>query len=414
MIERLHSFLPRTGAAARPAPVSDADITGLLNSILRAAVTEGASDIHFEPKERGLLVRFRLDGETRVHAELPLAQRDAVIARGKIQGGLDITEKRLPQDGRAVFQEGSRRYHLRLSTLPTAHGENLVIRLLDQTMPHQPFEQLGLAEEQAAAMQAALTGPPGLIYLTGPTGSGKTTTLHAALHLLDQPGRVIHTLEDPVEYEFASLCQTEIREKIGLTFAAALRGLLRQDPNIILVGETRDAETAGLAIEAALTGHRVLSTLHTNDALTAIPRLRKLHIESHLIAATLRLVAAQRLVGRLCPECREPHPENTRLAERLALADAQFFRPKGCAACHGRGYRGRLAIHEVIPAGPFEALIEAEAPLSEFITRRDQGGYATLRQRGLAAAAAGDTSLAEVERVLGFFTGPEGPQPNNP
>jgi len=411
MMKRLQTLLPR---GAEAAPASGPDVTGQLEGILRAAVTEGASDIHFEPKERGLAIRFRLDGETRLHADLPLSQRDPLIARGKILGGLDITEKRLPQDGRAVFHEAKRRYHLRLSTLPTAHGENLVIRLLDQTMPRQPFEQLGLAEQQAADLREALTGPPGLIYLTGPTGSGKTTTLHAALHLLDQPGRVIHTLEDPVEYEFASLCQTEIREKIGLTFASALRGLLRQDPNIILVGETRDAETAGLAIEAALTGHRVLSTLHTNDALTAIPRLRKLHIESHLIAATLRLVAAQRLLGQLCPECKERHPESARLAERHGLGTAEFFRPKGCPACHGRGYRGRLAIHEVIPTAPFEALIEAEAPLSEFLTRRDQAGYVTLRQRGLAAAAVGHTSLAEVERVLGIFTGPTGPQPANP
>lgn len=256
------------------------DPTRAFDAILRAAASEGASDIHFEPKEDGLFVRFRLDGEMHSHARLPVAQREALLARGKIFGGMDITEKRLPQDGRAVLKERGRRFHLRLSTLPTVHGESLVIRLLDQTMPGQDFAQLGLAEPQADALRAALAGPAGLIYLTGPTGSGKTTTLHAALHALDHQGRVIHTLEDPVEYEFPGIRQTEIREKIGLTFATSLRALLRQNPDILLVGETRDAETAQLAIRAALTGHLVLSTLHTNDALAAIPRLRDLGVES--------------------------------------------------------------------------------------------------------------------------------------
>ena len=271
---------------------------------------EGASDVHFEPKEDGLVVRFRLDGEMHGHLRLPVAQREALLARGKIFGGMDITEKRLPQDGRAVLREKGRRFHLRLSTLPTVHGESLVIRLLDQTMPSQDFSQLGLAPPQAEALRASLAGPAGLVYLTGPTGSGKTTTLHAALHSLDHEGRVIHTLEDPVEYEFVGIRQTEIREKIGLTFATSLRALLRQNPDILLVGETRDAETAQLAIRAALTGHLVLSTLHTNDALAAIPRLRDLGVESFLLAASLRLVAAQRLVRRLCAECKAPHPEN--------------------------------------------------------------------------------------------------------
>jgi type II secretory ATPase GspE/PulE/Tfp pilus assembly ATPase PilB-like protein len=299
----------------RPAPVlPNIDSTGeasrMLDAILRAAANEGASDIHFEPKEGGLLVRFRLDGEMRDHTTVALAQRDALLSRGKIYGGMDITERRLPQDGRATLKEGGRRYHLRLSTVPTVYGENLVVRLLDQTMPAQSLDELGLTSVQAQAMRDALTGPAGLILLTGPTGSGKTTTLHAALHALDHRGRVIHTLEDPVEYEFTAIRQTEIREKIGLTFAASLRALLRQNPDVMLVGETRDAETAQLAIRGALTGHLVLSTLHTNDALSAIPRLRDLGVESFLIAASLRLVAAQRLVRRLCPACRQTHPEN--------------------------------------------------------------------------------------------------------
>ena len=242
--------------------------------------------------------------------------------------------------------------------------------------------------------------PLTLIYLTGPTGSGKTTTLHSALHALDHHGRVIHTLEDPVEYEFAAIRQTEIREKIGLTFATALRALLRQNPDVLLVGETRDAETAQLAVRAALTGHLVLSTLQTNDALAAIPRLRDLGVEPFLLAAALWLVAAQRLVRRLCPDCKAPHPDSPWLAAHYLLPNAQLFRAVGCPACRCRGYRGRLAIHEVIPAEKFLALISADAPLAELAALRAREGHATLWQRGVAAAAAGETTVEEVARVL--------------
>ena len=399
MLAAFQRFRGAPRAAGTP-PETGGDATRTLDGILRAAATDGASDIHFEPKEDGLLVRFRLDGEMREHLRLPVAQRDALLARGKIFGGMDITEKRLPQDGRAVLRDRNRRFHLRLSTLPTVYGESLVVRLLDQTMPNQNFEELGLGSPQAAALREALAGPAGIIFLTGPTGSGKTTTLHAALHALDHQERVIHTLEDPVEYEFPSIRQTEIREKIGLTFASSLRALLRQNPDILLVGETRDAETAQLAVRAALTGHLVLSTLHTNDALSAIPRLRDLGVESFLLAASLRLVAAQRLVRRLCAECREPHPENTRLRELHRMPDARFHRAVGCAACRNRGYRGRLAIHEVIPSAKFLPLIAADAPLAELFALRDREGCATLWQHGLAAAAAGHTTIEQVARVL--------------
>ncbi len=399
MLDLLQNFRGRAVAAARPAE-TNGDPTRMLDAFLRAAVAEGASDVHCEPKEDGLLIRFRLDGEMRDHIRLPLAHRDAFLARGKIFGGMDITEKRLPQDGRATLHDGARRFHLRLSTLPTVHGESLVIRLLDQSMPAQAFDRLGFLPAQATALNHALHGPAGLIFLTGPTGSGKTTTLHSALHALDHRGRVIHTLEDPVEYEFAAIRQTEIREKIGLTFATALRALLRQNPDVLLVGETRDAETAQLAIRAALTGHLVLSTLHTNDALAAIPRLRDLGVETFLLAAALRLVAAQRLVRRLCPECKAPHRENERLAERHRLPHAEFFRAVGCPACDGRGFRGRLAIHEVIPAEKFLPLVAANAPLADLAALRDREGHTTLWQRGLAAAVAGETTVEEVARVL--------------
>lgn len=390
----------RPGSALPVEADAGGDATRTLNAILRTAAAERASDIHFEPKEDGLLVRFRVDGEMRDHASLPVAQRDPLVARGKIFGGMDITERRLPQDGRAVLNDSGRRFHLRLCTLPTVHGESLVIRLLDQTMPAHSLEALGFGQNQAESLRTALTGPAGLIYLTGPTGSGKTTTLHSALHALDHGGRVIHTLEDPVEYEFQKIRQTEIREKIGLTFATALRAVLRQNPDILLVGETRDAETAQLAIRAALTGHLVLSTLHTNDALAAIPRLRDLGVESFLLAASLRLVAAQRLVRRLCPECREPHRDRERLREKHGLPEAQFCQPVGCPACQGSGYRGRLAIHEVVSVEKFLPLIAADAPLAELAALRDREGFATLWQRGLSAAADRLTTVEQIARVL--------------
>ncbi|MBX3738940.1 MAG: type II/IV secretion system protein [Candidatus Didemnitutus sp.] len=368
--------------------------------VLRAAAADGASDIHCEPKEDGVLIRFRVDGETRDHASLGLAERDAFLARGKIFAGMDITEKRLPQDGRAAFEAEGRRLHIRASTLPTVHGESLVFRLLDQTMPNQSLEQLGLTPEEADAVREALRGPAGLHYITGPTGSGKSTTLHATLRVFDAGKRVLHALEDPVEYEVRAIRQTEIRERIGLTFASALRALLRQNPDVILVGETRDAETAQLAIRAALTGHTVLSTLHTNDALSAIPRLRDLGIESFLLAASLRLVAAQRLVRMLCPACRSRHPDNARLRERHQAKDGNFMRAVGCPACRQRGYRGRVAIHEVIPMGRFLSLIAADAPAEELAALRDRLAIPTLRSRGVAAAATGLTTLEEIERVL--------------
>ncbi|MDP3069634.1 MAG: GspE/PulE family protein [Opitutaceae bacterium] len=397
MLDFLQTFRGRS----QPVPLRpEPDASRTFDDVLRSAVAEGASDVHCEPKETGLLLRFRIDGEMREHRLLPVAERDALIARGKIFGGMDITEKRLPQDGRATLHENGKRLNLRLSTLPTVYGECLVVRILDQTMPAQSFEELGLASSQAAALHRALTGPAGLIFLTGPTGSGKTTTLHSALHALDHRRRAIHTLEDPVEYEFSGIRQTEIREKIGLTFAGSLRALLRQNPDILLVGETRDAETAQLAVRAALTGHLVLSTLHTNDALAAIPRLRDLGVESFLLASALRLVAAQRLVRRLCDACKAPHPDNARLAEEHALPSATFFRARGCPVCRERGFRGRIAIHEVVPAEKFLPLITAHAPLADLAALRDRERLPTLWHRGLLAAARGDTTLEEVARVL--------------
>ncbi|AHF92529.1 type II secretion system protein E [Opitutaceae bacterium TAV5] len=402
LFEKVSAHFPRFSAPELPPGADAPDVTRILQSTLTAAAEEEASDVHFEPKEDCLLVRFRIDGAMLEHARLPLAQREPLLARIKIFGSMDITEKRLPQDGRARLNEDGKNIHLRISSLPTVHGESLVVRLLDQAMPVKEFPGLGLTAEQSVALHDALHGPAGLIFLTGPTGSGKTTTLHAALHALDFRGRVICTLEDPVEYELAVIRQTEIREKIGLTFASSLRSLLRQNPDVILVGETRDTETAQLAVRAALTGHLVLSTLHTNNALAAIPRLLDLGVEPFLLAASLRLVAAQRLVRRLCPQCKQPHPENARLAEKYHLPDARFARASdtGCPACKQRGYRGRIGLHEVIPAAPYLPLVAASAPMAEFEKLHAQSGVLTLWQHGLSAAAAGHTSVEEILRVL--------------
>jgi type II secretory ATPase GspE/PulE/Tfp pilus assembly ATPase PilB-like protein len=402
ILEKFSAHFPRSSSPKLPPEADAPDVARILQSILAVAAEEEASDVHFEPKEDCLLVRFRIDGTMLEHARLPLAQREPLLARIKIFGGMDITEKRLPQDGRSRLSEKGKNIHLRISSLPTVHGESLVVRLLDQAMPVKEFCGLGLTAEQSVALRDALHGPAGLIFLTGPTGSGKTTTLHAALHALDCRGRVICTLEDPVEYELAAIRQTEIREKIGLTFASALRSLLRQNPDVILVGETRDTETAQLAVRAALTGHLVLSTLHTNNALAAIPRLLDLGVEPFLLAASLRLVAAQRLVRRLCPQCKKTHPENARLAAKYQVPDACFAQASevGCPACKQRGYRERIGLHEVIPAAPYLPLIAAGAPAVELEKLHAKSGALTLWQHGLSMATAGHTSVEEILRVL--------------
>jgi len=399
------SFRLRSGAASSgglsSAPKAAAfDATRQLDELVLAALTARASDVHFEPKEAGLVVRFRIDGVMTDYRVFSAMERDVLLARVKIFGGLDITEKRLPQDGRAALREQGRRINFRVSSLPTVFGESLVLRVLDQAMGETSFPELGLLPEQSATLATALRAPNGLIYLTGPTGSGKTTTLHAALHALDHGRQAIFTLEDPVEYEFTAIRQTEIRERIGLTFAACLRAILRQNPNIILVGETRDAETAQLSIRAALTGHLVLSTLHTNSAVAAIPRLRDLGIEPFLLASALKLLAGQRLVRRLCPKCKVPHPDSARLVEHYALSGAQLFQPAGCPECDHRGYRGREGIFEIVPVAPLLPLVTAGASLAELESAAVAAGGMTLRNHGLAKAAAGLTSLEEVLTVL--------------
>jgi type II secretory ATPase GspE/PulE/Tfp pilus assembly ATPase PilB-like protein len=381
------------------------DATRTLDGILRAAIADRASDVHFEPKEDGILVRFRLDGEMHDHVRLPLGQREPLLARVKIFGGMDITEKRLPQDGRAKLADGEKRIHLRLSSLPTVHGESLVLRLLDQTMPIKTFAELGFAPGQAEALHAAITGPAGLIFLTGPNGSGKTTTLHCALHALDTQARAISTLEDPVEYEFDKIRQTEIREKIGLTFAAGLRALLRQNPDVMLVGETRDGETAQLAIRAALTGHLVFSTLHTNDAPSAVTRLIDIGVKPFLVASSTRGLMAQRLVRKVCRQCASPclptEAEMRTLGLDVAgLQGATFLKGKGCPNCANTGYRGRFGIFEIfVIDDEARKLIYEKVSSSVLRARAREMGMRTLREDGVRKTQAGLTTPDEVIRA---------------
>jgi type IV pilus assembly protein PilB len=335
------------------AAVDEAPIVRLANSILHGAVATGASDVHLEPQETGLRVRFRVDGMLQEHMIVPRAQQAAVLSRIKIMADMDIAETRRPQDGRAIVHENGRDYDLRVSSLPSVHGEKIVLRILDKEAISVPLEKLGFLPEQFHLYDSLSRRSYGMIMVTGPTGSGKSTTLYATLSRLNQPHLNISTIEDPVEYQLAGITQTQANPKIGLTFPAGLRTLLRQDPDIILVGEIRDRETAEVAIQAALTGHLVFSTLHTNTAAGALTRLTNMNVEPFLIASAVAGVVAQRLVRRICSRCAEEYRPSAELLRELhldpeAYADVQFKRGTGCRNCSNSGYRGRTAVHEVL------------------------------------------------------------------
>jgi general secretion pathway protein E len=379
---------------------ADAPVVRLVNGLLRQAVRAGASDLHLEPQEGGgLKARLRVDGtmtEVLDRRDVP-ARR--VAARLKVMAGLDIAETRLPQDGRIGLRFGGRAIDLRLSTLPGAHGERLVMRLLDRTQGLMTLDRLGLSPAQSARLTALAAQPNGVILATGPTGSGKTTTLYSLLRLAERRERTILTIEDPVEYDLPGISQTQVNPDIGLTFAKGLRSILRQDPDVILVGEIRDGETAQVALEAALTGHLVFSSLHTNSALGALVRLRDLGVEPYLIAATLRGVLAQRLLRRVCKACAGTRPATAAEAARLGIATVPQAR--GCPDCDGTGYQGRLGVFDILEIGPaLRAAIEAGAGVVAL------GAAAGGAGDGLAAAAwarvaEGETTPEEVVRVLG-------------
>ena len=350
----------------------DAPAIRLINGIIADAARQGVSDIHIEPYETGLVFRMRIDGVLRETLRMPPHVAPVVVSRVKVMARLDIAERRLPQDGRIGLTLGGKLIDVRVSTLPSRAGERVVLRLLDKDNAAIDLETLGMSGAIRQMLRDALAEPNGIVLVTGPTGSGKTTTLYAGLKRLNDGSRNILTVEDPVEYAVDGVGQTQINPQVGLSFAAGLRAILRQDPDVVMVGEIRDRETAEIAVQAALTGHLVLSTVHTNDAVGAITRLRDMKVEPFLIASTLRAVLAQRLVRRLCPACRAPVPAAASLVGLLGIeAGTTVYEPRGCPACGGAGYKGRIGLFEavrvddtirrLINAGGDEAAISAHA-----------------------------------------------------
>lgn len=385
--------------------VVDAPVVRLVDNILNESVNQGASDIHIEPYQKEVRVRYRVDGRLQEIMSPPKNIYNAMISRIKIMADLDIAERRMPQDGRLKIQTDGRQLDLRVSTLPTMCGESVVMRLLDSNSIKLTLGDLGFSDSILSEFKKAVSQPNGIVLVTGPTGSGKSTTLYAAMSTLNSPNVKIVTIEDPVEYYLRGINQVQCRPKAGLTFAAALRSFLRQDPDIILVGEIRDQETGEIAIEAALTGHLVMSTLHTNSAVGTITRLVDMGIEPFLIASSLNAVLAQRLVRTICPACKEPAESNEDIAkefERLKLSssDITLMRGKGCKACFNSGYKGRLGIYELMTADrEVKRMITNQAKAYEVQDYLTGQGFLSLRDDGILKISQGLTTYEEVLRV---------------
>lgn len=389
------------------AAVEDAPIVKLVQAIMTQAVSDRASDVHIEPTETDVRVRFRVDGVLHEVMHSPKSIQGGLISRLKVMADLNIAEKRVPQDGRVSMRVSARTLDLRLATLPTVYGEKIVIRILDKSNALLQLAELGFSEDSFKRYEEAFRRPYGAILVTGPTGSGKSTTLYATLNIVNEVDRHIVTVEDPVEYRLAGVNQIQVNPKAGLTFASALRSILRADPDIILIGEIRDRETAMIAVESALTGHLVLSTLHTNDAPSAVTRLTEMEVETFLVASAVDCVVAQRLARKLCERCREAYrPERHELVEagypesRLdELAD--FFRAAGCGACSNTGYRGRVGLYEVMLMSEEIERLTVERASSEAIRHvAIEQGMRTLREDGLEKARMGLTSIEEIARVV--------------
>jgi type IV pilus assembly protein PilB len=376
-------------------PGRDGRIVRLVNQVLSQALTEGASDIHIEPFEQYSSIRFRIDGKLIEIAQPARSLMVPVVSRLKVLARIDIAEKRVPQDGAISQRTADRRVDLRVSTMPTVHGEKVVLRVLDKRAIPVTITELGLTQQQADDLTDSLSMPHGLILVTGPTGSGKSTTLYSCLNGINDPERNICTVEDPVEYKFEGINQVQVRPKVGLSFASALRAFLRQDPDIIMVGEVRDQETAEICMRAALTGHLVLSTLHTNDALSAVGRLLDMGIEPFMLGSTLRVLQAQRLLRRLCPECRVPYDCDAQTSARFGFDTGQtLYRARGCDQCRGTGYRGRVGVFEVIQVTPtLENLIQQGAPLDELRCAAQADDVSFLLDSALDKVREGITSV---------------------
>jgi type IV pilus assembly protein PilB len=385
-----------------PSDEQDAPVIKLVHELMADAIRRRASDIHLEPLERRFRVRHRIDGVLH-EADAPHKRLQLpVISRLKIMAGLSIAEKRVPQDGRIQTSIDGRNLDLRVSSLPTTHGESLVMRVLDQENLRTGLAELGFFPDDRAVFEQQLASPDGIMLVTGPTGSGKTTTLYSSLHHLNQPDRKIITVEEPVEYQIAGINQVPVNSATGMTFAAALRAMLRQAPNIVMVGEIRDRETAEIALNASLTGHLVFSTLHTNDAPSAITRLIDIGAKPFLVAAGLRSVVAQRLVRRICVRCRQPHQPSARELQALELAPgrlegAEFARGAGCPACHGTGYRGRMGIFEIFLVNDgVRAMIYNNVTAARLRSQARLDGMRTMREDGIRKVLAGLTTIEEI------------------
>jgi type IV pilus assembly protein PilB len=385
----------------------DAPIIKFVNLLIAQAVADGASDIHIEPGERDLRVRYRIDGVLHEVMRSPRSIQAGVISRLKIMAEVDIAERRIPQDGRISVTTNHKAIDLRFSTLPTVYGEKVVMRILDKTSVMLELEDLGFLDHNHRRFEEAYRKPYGTILVTGPTGSGKSTTLYATLNVLNEPEVNIITTEDPVEYRLAGISQVQVNNKVGLTFASALRSILRQDPDIVLVGEMRDRETAQIGIEAALTGHLVLSTLHTNDAPSAVTRLTEMGIEPFLVGSAVDCVLAQRLARRVCSRCVELVRPEAEVLKAAGFADdivedrPEIPRAVGCSACSNTGYRGRLAVHEVMTVTEeIERLTVARASSEEITRVAVEQGMRPLRDDGLAKVLLGRTTIEEIGRVV--------------
>jgi type IV pilus assembly protein PilB len=401
-IEVLEEQEEEFSVGALQAQVEEAPVVKLINGILNDAVGRGASDIHFECYEREIRVRYRVDGVLTEIMRPPVKMKSALISRFKILADLNIAERRLPQDGRIKLRIGKRVIDFRVSTLPTLFGEKIVLRILDKSNLTLDLEKFGMEEKAEQDFMRAITNPYGMVLVTGPTGSGKTTTLYSALSRVNNNDVNIMTAEDPVEYNLHGINQVQVRTEIGMTFAAALRAFLRQDPNIIMVGEIRDIETGSIAIKAALTGHLVLSTLHTNDAPSTITRMVDMGIEPFNVASAVNLITAQRLVRRICTNCKEPVTYPAEYFRAAGLSDddvnnTTFYRGAGCDTCGGSGYRGRQGLYEVMAMSPtLRRMILERASAAELQEQAVSEGMLTLRMDGLVKIRRGITTLEEV------------------
>ena len=383
--------------------VEDAPIVRLTNLLIRQAVQMRASDIHIEPLREEVRVRFRVDGVLQEFRTLPKSNQAALVSRVKIMGGLDIAERRKPQDGRIELKQPEGEVDIRVSTLPTIYGEKVVMRVLNKGSVLLDLDQLNFSVRNRRYFDEMLAVPHGIILVTGPTGSGKTTTLFSALNRLNSVDKNISTVEDPVEYRIEGVNQIQVNPRADLTFASALRSILRQDPDIIMIGEIRDGETAAIAVKAALTGHLVLSTIHTNDAPSAITRLIDMGVEPYLVASSLSGVVAQRLVRKICPNCKERYEPTEEIRASMGEVGKQvqfLYRGKGCLECNNTGYRGQMAIHEiVVPDRELRRLTVANRPSDELRDVAVASGMVTLRDDGIEKALKGLTSIEEVMRV---------------